>query len=120
MLSCCGHFGRECGTGRGSRRHRFVGMRAVLSCVSVCRLGWQVTLTSYRLCDDRPGRRGVTERRPGVRHDGGRANCLVLVGCGKMGTAMLRGWVAAGMASGCVVVEPAGVPAGFESAAGIL
>ena len=55
-----------------------------------------------------------------MRHDGGRAGCLVLVGCGKMGTAMLRGWVAAGMASGCVVVEPAGVPAGFESAAGIL
>jgi pyrroline-5-carboxylate reductase len=55
-----------------------------------------------------------------VRHDEGRAGCLVLVGCGKMGTAMLRGWVAAGVASSCVVVEPAGVPAGFEAAAEIL
>jgi pyrroline-5-carboxylate reductase len=36
-----------------------------------------------------------------------------------MGTAMLRGWIAAGVASSCVVVEPTGVPAGFESAAEI-
>ena len=50
----------------------------------------------------------------------GTARCLVLVGCGKMGTAMLRGWIAAEMASRCVVVEPTGVPAGFESAAEIL
>jgi len=44
---------------------------------------------------------------------------LVLVGCGKMGTAMLRGWMAAGVASRCVVVEPGGMPAGFGSAAEI-
>jgi hypothetical protein len=31
-----------------------------------------------------------------------------------MGTAMLRGWIAAGVASRCVVVEPAGIPAGFK------
>jgi pyrroline-5-carboxylate reductase len=37
-----------------------------------------------------------------------------------MGTALLRGWVAAGVASSCVVVEPTGVPAGFGSAAEIL
>jgi pyrroline-5-carboxylate reductase len=37
-----------------------------------------------------------------------------------MGTAMLRGWVAAGVASRCVVVEPTGVPAGFGSAAEIV
>ncbi len=49
----------------------------------------------------------------------GPARRLVLVGCGKMGTAMLRGWVAAGVASSCVVVEPTGVPAGFGSAAEI-
>ena len=55
-----------------------------------------------------------------MRHDGGRVGSVVLVGCGKMGTAMLRGWIAAGVASSCVVVEPAGVPAGFESAAEIL
>ena len=44
--------------------------------------------------------------------DGGAASAtLVLVGCGKMGTAMLRGWVAAGAASRFLVVEPAGTPA---------
>jgi pyrroline-5-carboxylate reductase len=37
-----------------------------------------------------------------------------------MGTAMLRGWTAAGLASRYVVVEPAGVPAGFESAAEVI
>jgi pyrroline-5-carboxylate reductase len=52
-----------------------------------------------------------------VQNGGGR---LVLVGCGKMGTAMLRGWVAAGVASSCVVVEPAGVPGGFGPGAEIL
>ena len=48
------------------------------------------------------------------------AGSLVLVGCGKMGTAMLRGWMAAGVASRYVVVEPAGMPAGFGSAAEIM
>jgi pyrroline-5-carboxylate reductase len=62
----------------------------------------------------------VSERRPGEENGGGSARCLVLVGCGKMGTALLRGWVAAGVASSCVVVEPTGVPAGFGSAAEIL
>ena len=33
---------------------------------------------------------------------------------------MLRGWVAAGVAESCVVVEPTGVPAGLESAAEIV
>ena len=32
---------------------------------------------------------------------GVQARRLVLVGCGKMGTAMLRGWLAAGVASRC-------------------
>lgn len=48
------------------------------------------------------------------------AGSLVLVGCGKMGTAMLRGWMSAGVASRCVVVEPTGMPAGFGSAAEIM
>src|ERR1700730_10496372 len=95
-------------------------MRAVLSRVSGRRLGRQIALTSDRLCDDRPGRRGVRERRPGVRNGGRPARCLVLVGCGKRGTAMLRGWIAAGVASRFVVVEPAGIPAGIESAAEIV
>jgi pyrroline-5-carboxylate reductase len=62
----------------------------------------------------------VSERRPGAENGRSSARCLVLVGCGKMGTALLRGWVAAGVASSCVVVEPTGVPAGFGSAAEIL
>ena len=41
---------------------------------------------------------------------------LVLVGCGKMGTAMLRGWRAAEAMSHYAVVEPAGLPAGLHSA----
>lgn len=48
------------------------------------------------------------------------AHTLVLVGCGKMGTAMLRGWIAAGVASRFVVVEPAGMPPGVGSPAQIL
>ena len=38
------------------------------------------------------------------------AGTIVLVGCGQMGSAMLRGWLASGAASRFVVVEPAGAP----------
>src|SRR5882724_4558447 len=38
---------------------------------------------------------------------------LILVGCGKMGTAMLRGWIAGNAASRFLVVEPEGAPPGF-------
>jgi pyrroline-5-carboxylate reductase len=41
---------------------------------------------------------------------------LVLVGCGKMGTAMLRGWLAGGAISRFYVVEPEGAPPGFAPA----
>ncbi|MBO0735594.1 MAG: pyrroline-5-carboxylate reductase [Alphaproteobacteria bacterium] len=44
---------------------------------------------------------------------------IALVGCGKMGTAMLRGWVAAQTASRFLVVEPAGMPPGLGSVAEI-
>lgn len=47
---------------------------------------------------------------------GAPARRLVLVGCGKMGSALLRGWTAAGAAIGFDVVEPAGPPPGFEEA----
>ena len=40
---------------------------------------------------------------------------LILVGCGKMGTAMLRGWIANGAASCFLVVEPEGTPPDFAS-----
>jgi pyrroline-5-carboxylate reductase len=43
------------------------------------------------------------------------ARSLILVGCGKMGTAMLRGWLAGSAASRFLVVEPTGMPPGFES-----
>jgi pyrroline-5-carboxylate reductase len=47
----------------------------------------------------------------------GSIRCLLLVGCGKMGTAMLRGWLAAGVAERFLVVEPAGAPLGIGSVA---
>jgi pyrroline-5-carboxylate reductase len=43
------------------------------------------------------------------------AGTVVLVGCGQMGSAMLRGWLASGAASRFVVVEPAGVPEAFAA-----
>jgi len=47
------------------------------------------------------------------------AGTLVLVGCGQMGTAMLRGWLARKAAAGFVVVEPAGMPSALDGAAGV-
>ena len=44
---------------------------------------------------------------------------LALVGCGKMGSALLRGWIAAGTASRFLVIEPAGAPPGFAAAADV-
>src|SRR5258707_7863321 len=48
-----------------------------------------------------------------------KAGTLVLVGCGQMGSAMLRGWLARGAAERFLVVEPAGAPAALARAAGI-
>ena len=48
-----------------------------------------------------------------------KAETLVLVGCGQMGSAMLRGWLARGAASHFIVVEPAGAPAGVAAAANV-
>jgi len=45
-----------------------------------------------------------------------KAGTLVLVGCGQMGSAMLRGWLARGAAERFRVVEPEGVPAGLSDA----
>jgi pyrroline-5-carboxylate reductase len=44
---------------------------------------------------------------------------LVLIGCGKMGSALLRGWIASGAASYFRVVEPAGRPPEFAATAEI-
>ncbi|HEX3951934.1 MAG TPA: pyrroline-5-carboxylate reductase [Stellaceae bacterium] len=46
-----------------------------------------------------------------------KAGTLVLVGCGQMGSAMLRGWIASGAAERFVVIEPAGAPAFITDAA---
>jgi len=48
-----------------------------------------------------------------------KAATLVLVGCGQMGSAMLRGWLARGAAERFLVVEPAGAPAALADAAGV-
>src|SRR5260370_29814137 len=48
-----------------------------------------------------------------------KAGTLVLVGCGQMGQAMLRGWLARGVAARFVVVEPAGAPAALADAANV-
>ncbi|HTV46797.1 MAG TPA: pyrroline-5-carboxylate reductase [Stellaceae bacterium] len=42
--------------------------------------------------------------------DRAKAATIVLVGCGQMGGAMLRGWLAGNAAAACLVVEPAKVP----------
>jgi pyrroline-5-carboxylate reductase len=47
------------------------------------------------------------------------AGTIVLVGCGQMGSAMLRGWLASGAASRFVVVEPAGVSEALAAARGV-
>lgn len=46
-----------------------------------------------------------------------KAGTIILVGCGQMGSAMLRGWLARGAASRFLVVEPAGAPAALSDAA---
>jgi len=48
-----------------------------------------------------------------------KAGTLVLAGCGQMGSAMLRGWLARGAAERFLVVEPAGAPAALAEAAGV-
>ncbi|WP_029007982.1 pyrroline-5-carboxylate reductase [Azospirillum halopraeferens] len=45
------------------------------------------------------------------------ASSLLLVGCGKMGGAMLDGWLRAGIAGRIVVVEPGGLPPGIADPA---
>jgi pyrroline-5-carboxylate reductase len=47
------------------------------------------------------------------------AGTVVLVGCGQMGSAMLRGWLGRGAAAAYRVVEPAGVPAALAGSPGI-
>src|SRR5260221_496462 len=47
---------------------------------------------------------------------GVKAGTVVLVGCGQMGSAMLRGWLASEAAERFLVIEPAGGPAALANA----
>src|SRR5262245_4345996 len=44
------------------------------------------------------------------------AGMVVLVGCGQMGSAMLRGWLKSEAAQHFAAIEPAGVPAALATA----
>ena len=48
-----------------------------------------------------------------------KADTLLLVGCGQMGSAMLRGWLARDAAAGFIAIEPAGLPSSFADATSI-
>src|SRR5438067_875921 len=48
-----------------------------------------------------------------------KADTLLLVGCGQMGSAMLRGWLARDVAAGFIAIEPAGLPSSFADATSI-
>src|SRR6267142_373866 len=90
-------------------------MRAFLSRVPVRRMGRQGPRPGDRIGDDRSGRRSLSKRRTGMVGSEAACGSLVLVGCGKMGTAMLRGWITNGAASHLLVVEPEGTPLDFAS-----
>src|SRR3954471_7501698 len=51
----------------------------------------------------------------GAAPSAAKAETLVLVGCGQMGSAMLRGWLARGAAASFIVIEPAGLPPAFTN-----
>jgi pyrroline-5-carboxylate reductase len=48
-----------------------------------------------------------------------KADTLLLVGCGQMGSAMLRGWMVRDAAAGFIAIEPAGLPSSFADATSI-
>src|SRR5438045_8942885 len=48
-----------------------------------------------------------------------KADTLLLVGCGQMGSAMLRGWMVRDAAAGFLAIEPAGLPSSFADATSI-
>src|SRR5947207_13899711 len=48
-----------------------------------------------------------------------KADTLLLVGCGQMGSAMLRGWMVRDAAAGFIAIEPAGLPSSFADATSV-
>src|ERR1700751_4555186 len=91
-------------------------MRALLPGVPVRRLGRKISRSSNRVGDDRSGRRSLSEGRHDMQDGKGLRRSLVLVGCGKMGTAMLRGWLAGEEISGFYCAEQEGIPPGSPPA----
>jgi pyrroline-5-carboxylate reductase len=66
-----------------------------------------------RLCDD------TFSPMNAPAADRPKAGTVMLVGCGQMGSAMLRGWLTRGAARNFLVVEPAGLPPAFADAEGV-
>ena len=91
------------GADRGPGRHCGLGVRALLSGVPVRDLGRQ----------ERPPRRSPPPcSRPRARPDAQRGPAALLVGGGRMGEALLAGWLAQGLYHRAVlVVEPTPGPA---------
>src|SRR5947209_667640 len=48
-----------------------------------------------------------------------KVDMLLLVGCGQMGSAMLRGWMVRDAAAGFIAIEPAGLPSSFADTTSI-
>src|SRR5690348_11107496 len=85
-------------------------MRALLPGLSTRGLGRQERRRGDRRRDDRSDRRGVSIAKAKAQSSRG----ILLVGCGKMGGALLAGWSKRRLAGPFAVVEPAPVkpPAG--------
>ena len=87
-----GSSGPSLRAGRGPAAERADRLRALLSSISVCRLGRQIRRRRTCRGDDRNrGRSLIPIRMP---------RSIVLVGCGNMGGALLQGWLDQGDAGG--------------------
>src|SRR5450631_3103733 len=88
---------------RGAARHRARHLRALFHRLSIRGLGRQARARSARRRHVRHLGRGVSRKPQPLKSIGG----LLLVGAGKMGGAMLDGWIARGLApKRIVVIEP--------------
>src|SRR6476646_9786545 len=95
-------------------------MRALLSGLSASGVGRQVGGRRHHRGDDRSRRRGVSKAEAGTQPAAGSIGEILLVGCGKMGGAMLEGWLARGIVRNATVVEPGPGAAGFAGRPGIV
>src|SRR5258708_5305856 len=89
-------------------------MRAFLSGLPACAVGWKVGGRRHHRRDDRSRRRGVSKAATAGGQGAARPiSELILVGCGKMGGAMLEGWLAPGIVGHAAVAEPGPGAANF-------